>query len=235
VTKILIVEDDEDITRSLSDLLIAQRYAVESSTKGSEALNKLRVYKYDLIVLDWKLPEMSGLEVCQHFRAKGGVTPVLMLTGKDTSHDKETGLDAGADDYLTKPFDAKEFLARVRALLRRPQAYSGNVLKAGELSLDHAKFQVMRNSERINLEAREFALLEFFMRHQNQLFSPTAILDRVWESESDATPEALRQCISRLRKKIDVVGKPSFVRNIVGRGYKFEIAEKREDSDNQLP
>src|SRR5262249_466480 len=159
--------------------------------------------KYDMVVLDVNLPKLSGLDVCKQFRESGGSTPILMLTGKDAIDDKERGLDAGADDYLTKPFHLKELSASVRALLRRPNTFTGDVLRSGDLILETSTFRVSRDGEDIQLSQQEFALLEFLMRNANQVFSPEALLDRVWKSSSDVSPAAIRTHIKMLRKKLD--------------------------------
>lgn len=223
MAKILLVEDEPDFSTLISEWLKASdHHVIDAVPKGEEALDLLRFYKFDLIILDWMLPGMSGLEVCKAFRSTGGTTPVLMLTAKKHVDEKEAGLDAGADDYLTKPFELKELSARIRALLRRPVAFSGTVLKAGDVTMDTASYKVTRSGEDIQLLPKEFALLEFLMRHQNQVFSPEALLDRVWTSDSEASPETIRTYIKRLRKKIDQEGKPSILSTVHGVGYKLD-------------
>jgi DNA-binding response OmpR family regulator len=222
MAKILVVEDDKALCNTVEKWLTFEHHLVEVVDNGAQALENLKFYKYDLVVLDINLPKMSGLEVCKEFRAGGGSTPVLMLTGKDTVEEKEQGLDSGADDYLTKPFHLKELSARVRALLRRPSNFAGDVLKAGSLSLEPNTFRVQRDGENIQLSQQEFALLEFLMRNANQVFSPEALLDRVWKSSSDVSPAAIRTHIKMLRKKLDKDGEQSYIRNIHGVGYRFE-------------
>jgi DNA-binding response OmpR family regulator len=141
---------------------------------GRDGLDRLRNCQYDIIILDWALPDTTGLEICRTYRAEQGVTPIVMLTGRGSVSDKEIGLDSGADDYLTKPFNMKELSARLRALLRRSTQQPSNVLKAGELTVDPAKYKVMKNGVDIQLLPREFALLEFFMRHPDEVFSAEA-------------------------------------------------------------
>lgn len=223
MAKILLVEDEPEFSTLICEWLKASdHHVVDAVQKGEEALDLLRFYKFDMIILDWMLPGMSGLEVCKAFRSTGGTTPVLMLTAKTHVDEKEAGLDAGADDYLTKPFELKELSARIRALLRRPVAFSGTVLKAGDVVMDTASYKVTRSGEDIQLLPKEFALLEFLMRHQNQVFSPEALLDRVWTSDSEASPETIRTYIKRLRKKIDLEGKPSILSTVHGVGYKLD-------------
>ena len=222
MSKILIVEDEVYLSSAISDWLKRDNHVVETIENGRDALDHLRVYKYDLIILDWMLPGLEGVEVCRQFRADSGKTPILMLTARDTIDDKAGGLDAGADDYLTKPFHLKELSARVRALVRRPQEISSNVLKFGNLLLDPAAGRLTKDGHEVHLLPREFNLLEFFMRHPNQLFSADAILDRVWTSDTLASTDSVRTHIKTLRRKIDTDGQPTRITNLQGKGYRFE-------------
>lgn len=222
MAKILVVEDDKYLATILGDSLAMQKHLVETAYTGTDGREKLLFYTFDLVILDWDLPKISGIEICTEFRSRGGKTPVLMLTGKDKISEKETGLDAGADDYLTKPFDLNELAARVRALLRRPSGYSGTTLRSGNVEIDPALIKVTRDGEEVRLLPKEYALLEFLMRHKGQVFNTEAILNRVWSSESDATSESFRTCLKRLRQKIDVPGQPSIITTVHGLGYKVE-------------
>jgi DNA-binding response OmpR family regulator len=221
MARIFVVEDDVKLCRLIKDQLAIDNHTTEFVHDGHEGMQCLKVYSYDLIILDWELPGATGMEILADFRRRGGKTSVLVLTGRDSIDDKLTGLDAGADDYLTKPFHGNELAARVRALLRRPEAYLGEILRAGELSLDAANFQVKRGNEEIKLLPKEFALLEFFMRSPNRVFPQAAVLNRVWPNDSDATVDALTTCMGRLRKKIDVAGQPSIIRTVHGVGYRL--------------
>ncbi len=220
MAKILIVEDDKQLSALIVDWLIGEKHTPEPVYEGTEGLERLKFYKYDVVILDWELPGMSGPEICQQFREDGGRTPILMLTGKKEIEDKTTGLDAGSDDYLTKPFHMMELSARIRALLRRGSVdVSRTVLTAGHISLDPSSRKVLSNGEELTLQPKEYSLLEFLLRHPNQPFSAEAILDRVWPSESDASPDTVRLQIMRLRNKIDAEGKESMVRTIHRVGY----------------
>ncbi len=172
MSKVLLVEDDQDLVSRITKWLSLERYSVESISNGREALDILKESVYDFIILDWHVPEVTGIEICRYYRASGGPTPILMLTGKTDIADKEAGLDAGADDYLTKPFHPKELCARLRALGRRPAQRIGEELKAGDLVLDLNKFQLRRNKTEIELLPLEFSLLEFFMRNPGRVFGP---------------------------------------------------------------
>ena len=225
MSKVLVVEDDKNLSFAVREVLLLDNHTVEVVNDGSEALDLLRAYQYDLVILDWELPGASGIEICRQFRTTGGASPILFLTGKKSIDDKEAGFSAGADDYLTKPFNVRELAARVKALLRRPVAYSTDTLVVGPLVMQPTKFELTCHGEVVNLLPKEFALLEFFMRHPGQIFSADALLGRVWPNESDATPEALRQTISRLRNKIDQKGdKQSLIRTVINVGYKLDVS-----------
>ncbi|MBX9690520.1 MAG: response regulator transcription factor [Candidatus Obscuribacterales bacterium] len=220
--KILVIEDDAGLNRMIREWLSFERNEVDYAENGKSGLEKLQCYEYDCVILDWELPEMSGIEVLQKFRSMGRPTPVLMLTGKSTISDKEQGFDSGADDYLTKPFHMKELSARLRALMRRVSINVSNVVEAKGIRLDSVSFRVKRGEEDIQLLPKEFALLEFLMRHADQVFSAETLLNRVWSADSDATIDAITTCIKRIRKKIDREGSPSVIKTVHGVGYKFD-------------
>lgn len=224
MAKIIIVEDDKELAGVLQDWLVSEHHVVDTVDNGSEADQLLRHYAFDLIVLDWDLPGMPGVDVCRNFRSRGGQTPILMLTGKGEIKDKTMGLDAGADDYLTKPFHPDELSARVRALLRRPAPVSAtNELKAGDLVLEPSTYRVTRGGKEVRLLPKEFALLEFLMRHPNVVFSADALIDRVWSTESDASPDTVRTNIKRLRQKIDADESRPVIVTVHGVGYKLDV------------
>jgi two-component system OmpR family response regulator len=223
MAKILLVEDDEDLATMVVEWLSFEHYAVELVTDGRDGLDRLRLCQYDAVVLDWELPVMNGPDICRTYRSEGGSTPIIMLTGKGTVSEKEHGLDSGADDYLTKPFNMKELSARLRALLRRVSNTATNILSVGQLTIDPTKYKVTRAGVEVQLLPREFALLEFLMRHPDEVFSGDALLQRVWHSESEATSEAIRTCIKRLRQKIDNDDDDSIIQTIPRVGYKLRV------------
>jgi two-component system response regulator MprA len=219
MSKILMVEDDKSVIKTVTSWLKHEHYTVEVAEDGGDGLALLRAYKYDVVILDWELPTMSGIELCRDLRARGDLTPVLMLTGKRELDDKELGLDAGADDYLTKPFHPRELSARLRALTRRSSKQTENVVRIGDITLDATAYRVTVGGADVNLPRTEFSLLEFLMRHANQVFTPEALLERVWSSGSNATTETVRTYIKRVRQKIDVDGRPEMIHTIHGAGY----------------
>lgn len=225
MAKILVVEDDESLSRMVSEWLLGEHHTVECSYDGADAAEKLKFYEFDMVILDLNLPSQGGIKILREFRGCGKTTPVLILTGQDKIEDKEIGLDSGADDYLTKPFHMKELSARVRAVLRRPASYSGDRLVSRGLELDPGNHTVKVNGNEISLLPKEFQLLEFLMRHPDQVFSADALLNRVWASASDSSIDALTTCVKRLRKKIDVEGSPSFIKTVHGVGYKLFTGE----------
>lgn len=221
MAKILVVEDDLNLCDFLMDSLQFERYTVELVHNGLDALERLRISEYDAVILDWSLPEMDGLTLCKEVRAERSKVPILMLTGRDSMIDKLAGLNAGVDDYLTKPFDVRELVARVKSLIRRSAGLTSNELRVGPLVLDPEKHVVRKNESEIQLLPTEFALLEFLMRHPDQVFSQDALLQRVWNSESEATSEAIRSCVKRLRKKIDGDAEEPLLQTVHGVGYKL--------------
>ena len=222
MAKILVADDDPDLVEMVEDCLTAELHTVDTVLSGKEAQDRLRFYQYDLVILDWQFPDAEGPEILHAYRMQGGITPVLMLTGRNKTADIERGLDVGADDYLTKPFDSRELKARVRALLRRSVGAASNLIRIRNLELDPTSHTLTRDGELIDLLPREFALLEFFMRHPNQTFSNEALLDRVWATESDSSHDAVRTCVQRLRKKIDVEGERSIISTKHRVGYILE-------------
>lgn len=222
MSKILLVEDDDLVLEAIADTLETNNFVVEKVRDGQEAADRLKLYSYDLAILDIGLPKINGYDVCRNHRAAGGITPILMLTGKGEIEDRVSGLDAGADDYLPKPFHMRELVARVRSLLRRPAGLLGDVLSVRGITLNPSMGKASRDGVEIELLAKELALMEFLMRHKDQIFSVDDLLDKVWHSESESSEDAVRQCVTRVRRKLDVDGKPSIITTVKGLGYKID-------------
>lgn len=216
--RILIIEDDEAIVRVLQRSLAYEGYSVDTALDGEGGLTKARDVSPDLVLLDWMLPGMDGLEVCQRLRA-GGNVPILMLTAKDTLHDRVQGLDAGADDYMVKPFQLDELLARIRALLRRTRPERIPVLNFADLSLDTATRQAMRKGRTISLTAKEYDLLELFLRHPRQVLTREVIFDRVWGYDFGGESNVLDVYIRYLRQKLETEGEIRLIHTARGVGY----------------
>lgn len=226
MAKILVAEDDQDMKDRLVDLLRKEKYEVDAAETGNEALDLLLNYSYDAAILDWELPGIAGIEICRLYRAKDGSAPVLFLTGKTDSKSRVTGLDSGADDYLCKPFDKSEFLARVRALLRRSGATkTKTVLCLGDIAYDPSSKVLQFEGKSVRASKRETQLVEFFLRHPNQVFSIEALIERVWSSNSEVSPETVRPHIKRLRDKLTSANGESQLVTVHGSGYKLVAKE----------
>jgi two-component system, OmpR family, response regulator len=225
--RILLIEDHEETALAISLQLSREGHAVTHVANGDEALERLLVENYDLAIMDWHIPGLTGLEVCKAYRARKGQTPIIMVTGRSATGDKIDGLDSGADDYLAKPFNLRELSSRVRALLRRPVVMAAEVLEFGALRLDPVNHLVHLNGVEIDLMPRDFALLEFFMRNPNVVFSSEALTQRVWDNDSEVGPDALRTSIKRIRKKIDVSEEPgeSMIENVPRLGYRLRARQ----------
>ena len=216
--RILIIEDDEAILRVLRRALAYEGYRVDTAVDGESGLTQARDHHPDLVILDWMLPGMDGLEVCQRLRA-GGSIPVLMLTAKDTLQDRVQGLDAGADDYMVKPFELDELLARIRALLRRTQPERMPLLTFADLSLDTSTRQASRRGRTISLTAKEYDLLELFMRHPRQVLTREMIFDRVWGYDFGGESNVLDVYIRYLRQKLEIEDEQRLIHTVRGVGY----------------
>lgn len=234
MAKVLVVEDDPSMAAALSEWLESEGHRAEITYNGNDGLEALKYKGFDLAIVDWQMPGMDGLELCNRYRVGGGRVPILMLTQKSNVQDKTTGLDAGADDYLPKPFDLRELAARVRALLRRSTNLFDATKKTGQLVLEYGECTVVVRGKKIKLLPKEFDLLEFLMRHPKTFFTPDKLLDFVWKSDSDTGHEAIRTCISRLRAKIDEPDQPSVIETSKGWGYKISD-EYVKDLPEQQP
>jgi two-component system response regulator MprA/two-component system response regulator TrcR len=216
-TRILLVEDDRSIARLLQLELEHRGLAVRVVSDGTSALPAIEAFAPQAIVLDILLPGMDGERVLQQIRQRGITTPVVMLTARDRPRDKVRNLDTGADDYLTKPFDVEELLARLRAVLRRVEPEE--VLRAGDLEVNTTTRQVRRGARRIDLTAREYDLLEFLARNARRVLPRDVILDRVWRETPDADPNVVDVYIGYLRKKIDLPDEPRLIQTVRGVGF----------------
>src|SRR5512143_1624608 len=217
--RILIIEDDQAILKLLQRGLAYEGYTVDTAADGRSGLNQARDHQPDLVVLDWMLPGMDGLEICHRLRM-GGKVPILMLTAKDAIQDRIQGLDAGADDYMVKPFDLDELLARVRALLRRTQTERVAVLKFADLTLDTGTREASRGSRMVALTAKEYELLELFLRHPRQVLTREVIFDRVWGYDFGGESNVLEVYIRYLRQKLEVEETlPRLIHTVRGVGY----------------
>ncbi|OGG03544.1 DNA-binding response regulator [Candidatus Gottesmanbacteria bacterium RBG_16_37_8] len=221
--RILVVEDEHRIANSIKKGLEQERYAVDIAFSGTDGYDLASTEDYDLIILDLMLPGMPGLTICQELRKKQIHTPIMILTAKGQIQDKVTGLDSGADDYLVKPFSFEELLARIRALIRRPKTSLNPVLTVFELEMDTKSYEVKRQKKIINLSSKEFSLLEYLLRHKNQILTKNQIIAHVWNYNADILPNTVEVYIRNLRDKIDRPFKNSqpLIHTVRGFGYKI--------------
>jgi len=221
--RILVVEDDHKIAGSIKKGLEQESLAVDVAYDGREGFDLAASEDYDAIILDRLLPEMDGVEICKKLRGEGIHTPILILTAKGQISDKVEGLNAGADDYLVKPFAFEELLARVRALSRRPKSSLGSTLKVSNLTLDTLTYEVFRGKKQITLTSREFALLEYLMRHPGQILTKDQIIAHVWSYDSDVLPNTVEVYMGYLRSKVDRPFKnfSALIQTLRGFGYRI--------------
>ena len=220
--RVLLIEDDVTIARLLKEGLEDESYAVDVANDGSEGYRTAAADDYDVIILDIMLPEMNGYEVCRALRNDGNKTPILMLTARDAERDIVEGLDTGADDYLAKPFSFDVLLARIRALLRRPNEKLEEILQVGDLKLDPSSKKVTRASQEISVTATEYGVLEYLMRNKGKVLSKEQIISHVWDFDADVLPNNVELFIMFLRRKIDKPFKSKLIHTVSGFGYKLE-------------
>ncbi|MBE9180424.1 response regulator transcription factor [Oculatella sp. LEGE 06141] len=219
--RILLAEDDPKQLAPLHAVLSQAGHTVDGVEDGEVAQWLLSQKEYDLLILDWMLPAVSGLNLCRQFRNLGKTAPVLIMTAKDTTPDKVAGLDAGADDYLVKPIDVLEFLARVRALGRRSPMWQGETLYLDDLQLHLSSLTVERHGVKVALSSREFQLLEYFLRHPRQVLNRNQIEQAVWEWGTEPESNAITVLVRKLRQRLNAVGAGDWIETIYGMGYRL--------------
>ena len=221
--RILVAEDEIDLAEALKMMLEMQKYSVEMVHDGEDALFYAESTPYDLILLDVMMPKKNGIEVVRELRSNGIHTPVLMLTAKSQLEDKVTGLEEGADDYLTKPFEGAELLARVKSLLRRPNVFVASVMALGNVELNRDTFTMMTSKGQVLLNNKEFQLMEYFMMNSNQVLSTDLIMEKVWGLDSEAEINVVWVNISSLRKKLATIEADVTIKSARGLGYQLVV------------
>lgn len=221
--RVLIVEDEPKMARVLRRGLEQEGYAVDTAADGQDGLHMATENDYDAVVLDVMLPILDGIEVCRGMRDRGRWAPVIMLTARDAIADRVRGLDAGADDYLVKPFSFEELLARLRSLVRRGVRERPTILEAGPVTLDPATHRVTHSGKRVELTPREYALLELLMRHAGQVLSRTRILEHVWNYNYDGGSNVVDAYVKYLRKKLDAPHGSRLIKTVRGSGYMLDV------------
>lgn len=224
--RLLVVEDEPEVGAFLLRVLREAAWAADVARTGAQALKALASLEYDLVILDLGLPDIDGFEVCRVMRERGNRTPVLMLTARDAVNDRVRGLDAGADDYLAKPFAVSELLARLRSLARRPAIALEPVLKIADLQLDPSTRGARRGDMEIALTSREYALLEYLMRNPRKVLSRAKILGHVWNDEFEPVANAVDVLVGRVRRKVDLPGMTALVHTVRGSGYAITDRER---------
>ena len=228
--RVLVVEDDVEVQEFLLRVIVEAAWAADGVYLGKHALDALAVTDYDLVILDVGLPDLDGFEVCRRLRARGDRTPVLVLTARNAVNDRVRGLDAGADDYLSKPFAVSELLARLRALARRPDLTTEPVLRLDNLELDPATHKATRGASIIELTNREFSLLEYLLRNPRRIVSRAQILEHVWDDNFDPIGNAVDVLVGRVRRKIDIEGVRPLLHTVRGAGYVLSDQVQRVDA-----
>ncbi len=220
--RILLVEDDVQLGEALSEALVDQRYVVDVAKDGEMGWNQVTTLPYDLVLLDVTLPKLDGMSLCQRLRTQGYHLPLLMLTARDTSADKISGLDAGADDYVVKPFDLPELLARIRALLRRGSQVTSSMLEWEGLKLDPSTYEVVYGDRPLRLTRKEFSLLELLLSNGRRVLSRAAMIEHIWSLEEPPEEDTVKAHIKSLRQKLKAVGAPeNFIETVHGLGYRL--------------
>ena len=223
--KILLVDDETELSDPLSRILLQEGYQVDVADNGAAGMELALHDRYDLLILDWMLPHKSGLEICREVRSHSLTTPVLFLTAKDTIDDRVDGLDAGADDYLVKPFELRELLARVRALLRRSTIDTeSDRLQVADLELDVENQVAYRSGKAIDLSEKEIKLLTYFMQHPDRLLTHEEIYSYLWKTEEQPSSNVLAALVRLLRRKIEIKGEAQLIHTVYGKGYRFGVS-----------
>lgn len=222
MSKMLLGETQSDLANAMHDYFSLDRYTVQLESRGLRILECLRQNSYDVILLDIVLPDIDGIGVVRGYRATGGTTPILMMSGRHSSSELQSALDAGADAYIVKPFKLSDLAAQLRALLRRPAMRNERVLLSGSIAMNSEAGTVTKNDQLIHLHPMEFKLLQFLLRHPNQVFNAHAIFERVWKKDSGQLEDTVRTHIRTLRRKLDSVGCQSIITTVRGLGYKTE-------------
>jgi DNA-binding response OmpR family regulator len=243
--RILLIEDDQTLAQVLSKYLIAQHYTVDLANNGQAGWELAKAFEYDVILLDVMLPQLDGISFCKQLRKQGDRTPILMLTAYDSSTDKIAGLDAGADDYVVKPYDFDELLARIRALLRRGNSALPPTIEWGNIRLDPSICEVTYNEQLLRITSKEYAILELFLRNTHRIFSSNALLDRLWSFDEPPLKNAVRAHIKSLRRKLREVGGEDLIETVYGLGYRLReisavknqaaLADTVSEESGQIP
>jgi OmpR-family two-component system manganese-sensing response regulator len=234
--KLLLIDDDPSIAIELKKAMLPHEWIVETADNGKDALQLLRNFSYDIILLDWNMPGPSGLDVCRTYRASGGLTPIIFLTGRDELDSKEAGLDSGADDYLTKPFETRELLARIRSIKRRSLEIRVDNFEVRGMKFDPKLRTATFNGKEVVLSPTESNILEFILRHRDEYTSAAQIFASVWPSDSETSEDTVRVCVKFLRTKLAKIGADHLLETVKKAGYIIRSSvEKNAEENNANP
>ncbi len=225
MAKILVVDDDFELCQSIETSLVSLGFLVDYANTSDMAEEMLLGYEFDLIILDWVIPPISGIDFLKQIRERGLKTPIIMLTAKTTIDERSHGLETGADDYLTKPFAMKELVARIRAVLRRPASYASSKIDLAGITIDTQAFRVMCVGVEIKLTRQEFLLLEYLMKNPDRVISQESLASRAWPTMAESTPDTVRVHMSRIRRKLSKEGNSCPIKTLHGTGYMFVSQE----------
>lgn len=221
MAKILLIEDDVKYAGLIKDYLTAQSHTVDTTSNVEGAHRFLDVYQYEVLIVDWNLPDGDGPSLIQSLRKKGCNTPVLMLTARETISDKERGFSAGVDDYLSKDANPKELVLRIVSLLRRPNVYQNDIMSVRGIQIDFSTRSITKEGKDVHLLPKEYLVLEFLWRFPNRIFSAEELLERLWPSDTEATAHTVRSAVNKLRTKLDTPDEPSLIITKYKAGYQF--------------
>ena len=222
MSKVLIVDDDTELCSVVDTVFKEAGWSTEKVHTGADALQLLIGFKFDLVILDWQLPDMTGIKLCRQYRAAGGETPIMFLTGRSTMPDKELGFDSGGDEYITKPFDNRELLLRAKAMMRRPAHLSFETLTINGVQLDPRGKRIIALDKFVQLSATEFSIIEFLFKNAGTFYTAEQLFESLWPAETESTSEVVRVHIKVLRRKLQLLGLNEVIKTVRGAGYIVE-------------
>jgi len=220
--KVLIVDDDIELATVVDAMFVASEWHTEKAHNGADALQLLKGFKFDLIILDWNLPDTTGIQICQEFRADGGQTPIMFLTGRNTYPEKELGFNSGGDEYMTKPFDNRELLARARAMLRRPTMQTAENLSIRGVQLDPRGKKVLAGDQTLQLSTTEFSIIEHLFKNAGTFYTANQLFEELWPVDTDTDSGIVRVYVKLLRRKLELFGHADLIKTVRGAGYVVE-------------
>ncbi|MDR3616386.1 MAG: response regulator transcription factor [Candidatus Obscuribacterales bacterium] len=223
MSKALIIEDDPNVANTLAELLRHSGWTIETTNNGADGLQLISQFSYDLVLLDWCLPDLTGLELCTRYRASGGTMPIIFITGQNDVADIESGLDAGSNDYITKPFEKRELMARIRNVMRQPRGIATvDVIRISNITFDSRRRLISSETKVAQFTAVEYNLIEYLLRNKGESFTTDQLFNAIWQSDSNSSEETVRVHIRVVRRKLELAGLPALILHRRGFGYSLE-------------